>query len=478
MGSLILSYIYTFAFFIYSLLGVNTWSYGVIGQPNSFLPNESFSDSEKLVSDLLFRKLVTVDPETGEVKNDLLESYSIKGDSRIYQVKLKKGQYWHDGVEITANDLLYTASINTSLREVSFDKVDDYTVSFVLPNQYSPFLSVLSIPLMPQHLAEKNSQLNPVGSGDYRLVRIERDRAKVKSLYLVDTSNNAPYKILKIEFYDNEDNLITGARLFEIDSFLLNQKKDLDGFNRKKYAFGGRNYLVIFNTEKEELDKNTRINIRNSINFDELLQEQEYEAGEVPKGPFSHTWAQDPNIDYTLTFSPVTIDIDRSLNLVAPDVRQARLISENIKEQLQANSGLSVNVEYLPASDFTTAVRDTDYDIILMAHEYGFDPDRYIFWHSSQNNTGLNYSNYSSIRTDKALTEGREELDMEKRKEHYNIFETVFNEEVPAFFIVHPTQFLYYSSGIEKVPDSNVFYPWQILHNFNKWQKQEDTKVL
>lgn len=478
MVSLILSYIYASTFFLYSLLGVNTWSYGVIGQPISFLPNDASTDSEKLVSDLLFRKLVTVDPKTGKVTNDLMESYTIKGDNRIYEVKLKKDQYWSDGVEITANDLLYTASKNTSLREVSFDKVDDYTVSFVLPNEYSPFLSILSIPLIPQHLADKSSKLNPVGSGDYRLVRIERDRAKVKAVYLVDTSNKAPYKLLKIEFYDNEDDLITGARLFEIDSFLLNQKKDLEGFKRKKYVFGGRNYLLIFNTEKKELDKNTRINIKNSINFKKLMATQEYEAGEVPKGPFSHTWAQDPNLDTSQKFNPVKIDIDRSLKLVAPDVRQARLIAENVKEQLKKNSGLSIDVEYKPAADFTTSVRDVDYDIIVMAHEYGFDPDRYIFWHSSQNNIGLNYSNYSSIRTDKALTEGREELDMEKRKKHYTTFETVFDEEVPAFFIVHPTQFLYYSSGIEKVSDSTVFYPWQILHNFSKWKKQEDTKVL
>lgn len=466
-------------FFIASLLGFNTWSHGMVGQPVSLVPSEVNSDTEKTISSLLFRNLVNVDPKTGNFTYDLIDSYKVKGEGRVYEVKLKENQYWHDGKPITANDLLYTASINSNLKEVSFDKVDDYTVRFVLPNKYSPFLGILAIPLMPAHLADKNSSIHPVGNSDFRVARIKRDRANIKEVILASTNKDHPYKFLKFVFYDDEKDLVLGAKLYEVDSFLYNLNESFEGFNAIKKYFPSRTYLLIFNAEKDEMARDSRANILASLDIVKLVQKSEYELAVIPNGPFSGTWAENTELfSQQVDYKPVKLDLKRPLVLAVPNARPAKLLANEIKKQLEENDVAEITIKEVDYANFASEVRGVDYDMLLMAQEYGIDPDRYIFWHSSQNSQGLNFSNFSSIRTDKSLTEGREELDTEKRKEHYNIFQSVFSEERPAIYIEHPTQFLYFSNRLNSIPESNSFYPWDIFNNYNQWVKNTSQKVL
>ena len=152
-----LSVLHFIIYFLVSFLPVSTWMHGVQGQPATFLATKVNSDSEKLVSNLIYRRLLYQNPVTGDVELDLLDNYSVIEEGLVYEVTLKKGQYWQDGVEITADDILYTASISKNLSEVSSDKINKYKVRFILPNRYSGFTSVLSLNLLPAHLKGKDN---------------------------------------------------------------------------------------------------------------------------------------------------------------------------------------------------------------------------------------------------------------------------------------------------------------------------------
>ncbi|PIR43456.1 hypothetical protein COV24_02855 [candidate division WWE3 bacterium CG10_big_fil_rev_8_21_14_0_10_32_10] len=472
------SYFVYLYLFILSFLPISSWTHGLIGQPESFIPNEVQTDSEKIVSNLVFRKLVNVNPFTGEIKYDLLKNYTVSDDGLTYVIELKQNQYWQDGFPIMADDVLYTASLSPNLREVSSDKVDDYKVRFSLPNKYSPFLSVLAIGILPSHLQDQNSKLISVGSGDYRIVRVTKDRTRIEEVVLVTRSGKYPYKKLNFRFYENEDYIRVAAKIKEIGSMLFNKKEDISGFNAKKYVFYGRSYLLVFDTKKDYLDKDTRKSIVNMINYDEIIKNQEYQDAERPFGPFSSTWAQSDSYERPMGNSGDTLDIKKDLVLVIPNVNEARLIAQNIKKQIESSSDHDVEIKALSSKDYIVKIRDTKYDMVLLAQEYGLDPDRFVFWHSTQNSTGLNFSNSSAIRIDKSLEEGRETVELEDRKVHYNIFQSVFSEETPAVFILHPSQYLYYSNSINNIPEQKYFYPWSILDNFDKWEKVEPTILL
>ena len=475
---MILSYLTFLFLFILSFFPVSSWSYGVVGNPQTFLPNLAVSDSEKTVSNIVFRRLVNVDYKTGEIQKDLLEDYRILENGKVYELTLKKNQYWQDGVPIMADDLLYTASVSGNLREVSSDKINDYTVRFNLPQNYSPFLSILNIAVLPSHLADKNSSSMPVGSSDYRITQVKTDRNEIKEVTLMTLNKNLPFSKITIKFYKDEENLILGAKQFEINGFLLNRKDNFENFTSQILPYYSRAYLLIFNSEKTYLTKDVRKKIAQSLNLKSLIEDQVYPAAIVPNGPFSGTWAQSSNY-IKEQFAPSQIKLDKPLKIVAPNIRQARLVGENIKEQLLVNSGLQVSLSFIDdVANFKVKVREDDYDAILMAQEYGVDPDRYVFWHSSQNKKGLNYSNFSSIRLDKSLEEGREELTIEKRKSHYNIFQSVFSEEYPAIYLLHPAQYFYYTKNLKSPMLQNTFYPYEIFDYLSKWQLQQNPTVF
>ena len=475
-----LSYLTYIYFFVLSFLPLNTWSQGFRGQPVSFMPNMVSTDAEKTVSNIVFRKLVNVNPFTGEIKYDLLKKYEIKEDGLVYEVELKKNQFWQDGSPITADDLLYTASLSSNLKEISSDKVDEYKVRFILPNKYSPFSSILALQIMPLHLQDSANPIIPIGSGDFRIVRVKKDRAVVKEVVLVTTEDAYKFKKLVFRFYDSKDDLVVATKIREVDSVFSNSPQKFDGYNSREYVFYGRSYLLVFNIEKDYLDTADRRNFAKSLDYSKILENQEYTAGQIPHGPMSNTWA-DSEFYEKIEFDPsfkFKLGSDKELNFVVPEIEEAKLIASNVKQQIESKNIAKVSVQTLPTEDYVVKARDHDYDIILLAHEYGLDPDRYVFWHSTQNKTGLNFSNFSTVRLDKSLEEGREELDIEKRKNHYNIFQTAFSEEAPALFLLHPAQYFYYSNKIEGLPNKKVFYPWQVFDDFKDWKIKQPKVVF
>ena len=122
---------------------------------------------------LVYRCLFKYDIYGGTVP-DLAETWQVSDDGLVYTIKLKDNQLWTNGKKINSDDLIYTSFKVTDLSGVATDKVDDMTVRYTLPNKYSPFLSLLTVGIMPQDSEENNDPLHPITSGDFRVAGNER----------------------------------------------------------------------------------------------------------------------------------------------------------------------------------------------------------------------------------------------------------------------------------------------------------------
>jgi len=133
--------------------------------PKTFNPFNSKDNTSSTMSEIMYDGLLTTNPKTGEVVPKLAKSYSIKGND--YIVNLRRGIKWSDGVEITADDVVFTWQNiifagfgNTSTRDSmvidgqlpSITKIDDYTVKFTTPKPFAPFLRLLGTPIAPKHI--------------------------------------------------------------------------------------------------------------------------------------------------------------------------------------------------------------------------------------------------------------------------------------------------------------------------------------
>jgi ABC-type transport system substrate-binding protein len=108
--------------------------------------------------------------ETFAMIPGLATSWTVADDQKTWTVNLRQGATFHDGVEFTADDVLftYTAAMSDDLASQvggfllqiiggpeNIEKVDDYTVKFNLPEPYAYFPSgVLNVFMLPKHVLE------------------------------------------------------------------------------------------------------------------------------------------------------------------------------------------------------------------------------------------------------------------------------------------------------------------------------------
>ncbi len=148
----------------------------------------------------LFDGLMDYEPGTSTLRKDLAEDYTISNDGKTFTFKLRKGVKFHNGREMTAEDVKYSLDRVTNPATQSpgagffgsikgFDKmadgsakslegvtvVDPYTIKFELTRPDATFLHVMAINfsfVVPKEEVEKwgaDFGKHPVGTGAFKL---------------------------------------------------------------------------------------------------------------------------------------------------------------------------------------------------------------------------------------------------------------------------------------------------------------------
>ena len=144
----------------------------------------------------LFDGLMDYEPGTTELRPDLAESYEISDDGLTFTFKLRPGVKFHNGREMTADDVKYSiervvnpetqspgAGFFASIKGVDtpddgvegITVVDPLTVRFDLSRPDATFLHVMALNfahVVPQEAVEEHGAdfgKNPVGTGAYRM---------------------------------------------------------------------------------------------------------------------------------------------------------------------------------------------------------------------------------------------------------------------------------------------------------------------
>lgn len=137
----------------------------MISDPNTF----NYIISEEAASDEVFEfrileGLAHVNPISGKYEPALAKSWETSEDGLTWTFHLRRGVQWSDGVEFTADDVIFTfdviydENIPTSLRDgltikgqkLQYKKIDKYTVSITTPEPFAPLLSSLPL-IIPKH---------------------------------------------------------------------------------------------------------------------------------------------------------------------------------------------------------------------------------------------------------------------------------------------------------------------------------------
>lgn len=453
---------------IFTLIPQSNISIGLVGQPKTFLPSQAQTDTERVVSELLFRKLFKY--QDGKLVNDLVESWKASEDYSTYNIKLKKGNRWHDGIEVSSNDIIYTLTNREGIKDqIEIEKISplEVKISLTTPNAILP--NLLTFGLEPAHVPNQNP-LRPVGSTSYRLARIDMERNNVQGVVLQSFQPDKLYNKLTFNFYKNENELSTAYKLGEITTFLSSSTFDWQGVEKQPITYLGRYFALIFNTEGEKLSpvENRQI-LAKALNVDDLLNKNYYVNSLKAQGSISHsqyTKAEAITDTYD-TNAALTTNQKAALGeikVLLPNNKDGAQIESFLRDSWEKKLGLKLNFNFLDLDDLINTAKNGEFDVLFIGEEVGPDPDRYIFWHSTQKNT-YNLGQFEDLRADKALEEGRKAFDFETRLGHYNIFQDVIVTKVPAVFLYHPGTYLY-TSNKKPIPIPSVIYsPSDILKN-------------
>ncbi|MDQ7840172.1 MAG: ABC transporter substrate-binding protein [bacterium] len=139
-----------------------------ISDPRTFNAVVAQETSSTVPLSYSFDGLVETNRISTEIEGALAESWTVSKDGRTWRFKLRKGVAWHDGVPVTADDVIFTLDaaftkgVQSSLPDVltiagkpiQYKKVDDLTVEFKTEQPFGPFLRTIGFSVLPKHKLE------------------------------------------------------------------------------------------------------------------------------------------------------------------------------------------------------------------------------------------------------------------------------------------------------------------------------------
>jgi len=400
-----------------------------------------------------------------DLQPDLVADYDVT--DTCYTLRLKKGLRFHNGAPLTAEDVLFTYTSLLADDFVSYKKqnfalvkhitlLDSHTIRFELKQPFAPFLGYLTLGIVSKDVALKGTdsvQSRPVGSGPFRVARLEKGRfirlerssgyhgpAAHVPVLSVRVIKNTTTRLLElqnkgIDILQNDIPYDAVARFDQDPDFHV---VHLPGINYQYIGCNMRDAIL----GRPEVRRAIAHAIRREAIITHVLQ-----GYAQPARSLLHpiNWAYCPDLpDYA--FAPDTarrlieaagftangdgmyfsLEYKTSENSLA--IANAQIIQEQLRQ-------VGIDIKVIPRewATFYNDIRKGDFQLFSLRWVGISDPDiyYYIFHSSSIPPHGANRGHYKNSRLDGLLQEARRTLDRDRRKALYRQAQQIIGRELP-----------------------------------------------
>jgi len=496
---------------------------GVAGNPQYINPILcQYNEVDRDFCALIFNGLLKLD-ENGAWQPDLAERWEVGPDSDVYTFTLRSDIRWHDGLRITADDVIFTVQLlqdpdlpvlpdlASLWRSVIAEKVDERTVVFRLSQPYAAFPDYVTIRwfgVIPKHYWERyapadipNAQLNtqPIGSGRFKLVEIDSQHARLEPV--LQQFDEPPYlDALEFRFFPDYPSILAAAEAGEVHGvsrILPEYQKqaeaipDLQLFTSPMPGYT----MVLFNFDSANAPFLAEQDVRQALAYgldrDKLLSEIIPGVGLKADSPIlPNTWAYNPDIP------KYPYDPDKAIALLE-DAGWVDVNHDGVREKdgqelaftiLSDDAPHSIAVSQAMAQDwarigarvtpqpisFTGMVTDflapRHFDAALVSVELIGDPDPYPQWHSTQiSPQGQNFGGWNNREADILMEQARLTSDQETRRQLYNEFQRIFATDLPALLLYYPLYTYGASTAVHDMEVGRLNEPADRFRTFAKW---------
>ncbi len=416
---------------------------------------------------LIFNSLIYFDDQM-QVQLDLAKSLEFPDDT-TYLFELHEGVKFHDGVELTAEDVVFT--FETMLDEdfgspyrgrlspiTSVRALDDYTVEIKVDEPNAPFIFELDVYIVPKHVApdkmdtEGGFAHQPIGSGPFVLKEWNpNDRLIFERFedYWEGPAKLSKITVIEIPEADVRMTELRGGNLHltSVPARYLPDFQEDPAYTVGQYTT--LNWFPIWIQHTNEILSDVRVRqaLAYATNVEEIVEHVYYPTGLPSIGPIiPGTWAEAPEVIKRYEYNP-----DKARELLAeagyPDGFEIELRCSSgdantqfgeILRQQWLLIGVDLNVNQTEWSTYASDLVSSNYELAYSGVVNQYDPDIHLSRFVSGAINGGNHLNYVNPEMDEVVYGARTIIDdQEKRAELYREAQRIFSEELPAIPIRH-----------------------------------------
>lgn len=471
----------------------------VLGTPRFVNPVLANTRADQDVTSLVYSGLFTIGPD-GQLIPDIAENMTVAEDGLTYNITLRQNERFHDGEQLTAEDVIFTiqlaqdpdlkSPIRGNWTGVTVEQINDFELNIILEEPYAPFTENFTLGIMPAHLWSSLpveqlpfSQLNtePIGSGPYQVETAERDASGVITSYELtafESEVEQPnIQTFIFNFYDQESEIVKALNAGEADTSGYISNENIALINESQFSIHTmtlpRVFAVFFNQNRSTalLDDSVREALSVAINREELIDDILNGYGVPIETPIASLQSEIESEEQHLsTSSSSTIERARDI-LETGNWEQTELgfwekeiddVTTTLSITLRTSNtplfestlsavaatwnelGVEVVTEQFEQTGLVQSViRPRDFQALLFGIDMSRSYDLYPFWHSSQkDDPGLNIAQYTNLTVDELLEEARVLTDGNERDARLQEASAIITEETPAVILFQP-EFVY-----------------------------------
>ncbi|PON17118.1 peptide ABC transporter substrate-binding protein [Candidatus Entotheonella serta] len=444
--------------------------------PQRFDPRFAVDVASQRVVQLVYNGLVRLNAQA-QIVPDVAASWETPKPT-VYVFHLRRDVTWHDGERLTAADVHHTFTSlldekNQSPKRASFDKIrsiemiDEYTIRFELSEPFAPFLTNMTLGLIPKPKAgeaERDHDAHPIGTGPFKFDRVEPNvavhllaydayfdgRAKVDGVVL----RILPDAMVRVfELQKGNVDLIQNA----LPPDLLTQLRSDKQF--EVIQAPGTNFMYLGLNCQDDILKHVAVRqaLAHAIDRQAMIRHvlsglATLADGILPSGHWAYEanvprYAYDPERAAQLLDQAGFPDPDGDgpqprfqLTYKTSQNEEGRRIAEVLQEQLRQVS-IAVDIRSFEWGTFFGDIRAGNFQLYALTWVGVTEPDifHYVFHSQSVPPAGANRGRYLNAELDGLLDAGRRAPSPEARRTLYSQAQVLIATELPYVPLWHHT---------------------------------------
>lgn len=461
-------------------------TFGIERDISTMNPFVRLSSTDRYVRGLFYEALIDENAKGAPIPA-LAESWSISKDGLTYSFKIRRGVKFHNGAELTAEDVKWCADYAmdpqngstglTYLREVKAITVTDrYTIEFTLREPNAVFLSYLALrafPVVPKGSVSSGTDrvdTFPPGTGPF----VFKEWRKLGHVTFARNKDywqkNIPYlDEVTIKIAEEPSVRFTALRAGDLDMIertpyahvVKVQNGSVRGVKATPAPFGGFRRIIFNVVEAPFNNPKLRQAVAYAIDRKQFVQGGFWGYGQptqqrFPRGTPWHFKLPERERN------PATVKVLLKEAGVAPDLEIELLARRGVEDEQQvlqqqlSTAGIKLKLVILEGATYREQQRAGNFQMVLYGGDIPSDPDDVYSPEYGCDEKSIqakkrtnNVSGYCNKELDSLLVEARKTTDQKKRYELYAKVARTLHEDAPELPLVYVPRFFTYNDKVK-----------------------------